>query len=170
MRSDINHLWALISWNVIAKESGIVHCSFMSSWSQCELCAAAERGSLYSDRSFPPCTSTNSLYSYMVNRVNDGSVQLSSSARCCTNACASVISKADAGPLGNRQGKDGTIVTASVRIKGPPVPAVEQICTTGSARRVISFFLEILQKKSGFVLPVALWGRRWRESVLWWDL
>lgn len=118
----------------------------MSSRSQCELCAAAERGSLSSDHLFPPCTSTNSLYSYMVNQVNDGSVQLFSSVHCCTNACTSIRSKEDAGPLGNRQGKDGTAVTASVTTKGPPVPAVGQTSTTGSARRAVSFFLEIVQK------------------------
>lgn len=134
------------SWSIIAKDSGIVPCSFMSSRSQCELCAVAERGSLSSDHLFPPCTSTNSLYSYMVNQVNDGSVQLSSSVRCCASACASIRSKEDAGPLGNGQGKDRTAVTASITTKGPPVPAVGQICATGSARRVISFFPEILQK------------------------
>lgn len=77
------------------------------------------------------------LYSYVVKQVNDGSVQLSSSLHCCTNACTSIRSKDDAGPLGNGQGKDGTAVTASVTTEGPPVPAVGQICTTGSARRVI---------------------------------
>lgn len=134
------------SWSIIAKHSGIVSCSFMSSCSQCELCTVAERGSLSSDHLFPPWTSTNSLYSYRVNQVNDGSVQLSSSVRCCTSACASIRSKEDAGPLGNGQGKDRTAVTASVTTKRPPVPAVGQICTTSSARKLISFFVEILQK------------------------
>lgn len=146
IQSDVNHWWALISWSVIAKGSGVVPCSFMSSHSRWELCAAAGRGSLSSDHLFLPCTSTNSLYSYMVNQVNDGSVQLSSSARCCTNACASIRSKEDAGPLGTRQGKDGTVVTASVTTKRTLIPAVGQICATGSARRVVSCFLEILQK------------------------
>ena len=114
------------SWSIIAKDSEIVPRSFMSSRSQCELCAAAERGSLSSDRLFPPCTSTNTLYSYVVNQVNDGSVHPCSSVHCCTNACASTRNKEDAGPLGNRQGKDGTAVTASVKTKGPPVPSVGQ--------------------------------------------
>lgn len=133
----------------------------MSSRSQCELCAAAERGSLSSERLFPPRTSTNSLYSYLVNQVNDGSVQLSSSVRYCTNACTSIRSKEDAGPLGNGQEKDGTAVTASVTTKEPPVPAVGQICTTGSARRAISFFLEIL-KKIWLYLTCGLLGKKVR--------
>lgn len=120
---------------------------------------AAEKGSLSSDRLFPPCTSTNSLYSYMRNQVNDGSVQLSSSVHCCTNACASVRCKEDAGPLGKRQRKDRTAVTASVTTEGRPVPAVGQICTTHSARRVISFFPRDTPKKSIFILSVAFQGR-----------
>lgn len=81
-----------------------------------------------------------------MNQVNDGSVQLSSSLRCCTRACASIRSKEDAGPLGKRQGKDVTAVTASFAARGSPVPALGQICTTDSARRMISIFLEILKK------------------------
>lgn len=97
-----------------------------------------------------------------MNQVNDGSVQLSSSLHCCTSACSSIRSKDDAGPLGKRQGKDVTAGTASFAMRGSSVPAVRQICTTDSARRMISIFLEILKKKSGFILAVAFQCRKSR--------
>lgn len=91
-----------------------------------------------------------------MNQVNDGSVQLSSSLHCCTSACSSIRSKDDAGPLGKRQGKDVTAGTASFAMRGSSVPAVRQICTTDSARRMISIFLEILKKKIWLYLSCGL--------------
>lgn len=94
-----------------------------------------------------------------MNQVNDGSVQLSSSLHCCTSACSSIRSKDDAGPLGKRQGKDVTAGTASFAMRGSSVPAVRQICTTDSARRMISIFLEILKKKIWLYLSCGLSGQ-----------
>lgn len=48
--------------------------------------------------------------------------------------------------ISKRQENDVTAVTASFAARGSPVPAVGQVCTTDSAGRVISFFLEILTK------------------------
>lgn len=59
------------------------------------------------------------------------------------------------GPLGNRQGKDGTAVTASITTKGPPVPAVGQLCTTRQRQKSDLFLPRDTQKNlaSSYLWP-----------------
>lgn len=143
----MNYVWT-VSWSITAKGSWTVPHSNMSSLSQHELCCYWKRQPFF--WLSPPCTSTNSLYRCVVNQVNDGSVQLSSSVRCCTSACVSIKSKEDTGPLARGRGRMWLLWPSAVQqgyllslLLDKSAPQTEEW---------FLFFLEILKKKIYLVL------------------